>query len=42
MRAEPSAAQTAMLVAERLRGKLEGPWDAYGERSRRYEIHVNG
>ncbi|MCI4317397.1 MAG: TldD/PmbA family protein [Thermoplasmata archaeon] len=35
-------ARTAHLVADQLRGKLAGPWDVYGERIRRYEVHVNG
>ena len=42
MTMDGSVAQTAMVGAERLRGKLAGPWDVYGERIRRYEIHLNG
>lgn len=37
-----SDATTAMRVADRLRGTLKGPWDVFGERIRRFEIHLNG
>lgn len=41
--AEYADAQTAMRVAEALRAKkVDGPWDVFGERIRRYEIHLNG
>ncbi len=34
------AAFTAAHVAERLRGRVEAPWEVYGERLRRYELHL--
>jgi len=34
------SADTAFRVAEALR--VDGPWEVFGERSRRYEIHFNG
>lgn len=34
------AATTAFEAADRLR--VPGPWEVYGERSRRYEIYLNG
>jgi predicted Zn-dependent protease len=36
------AAFTAFRVGERLKGKVEGPWDVFGERIRRFELHLNG
>jgi predicted Zn-dependent protease len=41
MSTEPGSAETAFRVADRL-ARLEGPWDVYAERSRRYEVHLNG
>jgi len=41
MSAADGSADTAFRVADRL-GRVEGPWDVYGERSRRYEVHLNG
>jgi predicted Zn-dependent protease len=36
-------ADTAFRTADRLRGaSLRGPWDVFGERAERYEIHLNG
>ncbi len=35
-----AAASTAFDAADRLRAP--GPWEIFGERSRRYEIHLNG
>ncbi|MCI4351124.1 MAG: TldD/PmbA family protein [Thermoplasmata archaeon] len=35
-------AATAFDVADRIRGKTASPWDVYGERIRRFEIHLNG
>lgn len=32
---------TAAHVAERLRGRVEAPWEVYGERLQRYELHLN-
>lgn len=37
-----SAAFTAFHVAERLRHRVEAPWEVYGERLRRFEVHLNG
>ncbi|MCI4331973.1 MAG: TldD/PmbA family protein [Thermoplasmata archaeon] len=42
MSAPGSSADTAFRVAERLRGKVEAPWEVFGERLRRYEVHLNG
>ena len=36
------AAFTAFHVADRLRAKAQPPWEVYGERTRRFEIHLNG
>lgn len=33
---------TAQLVADRLRGHLPAPWEVYGERTRRFEVHLSG
>lgn len=33
---------TAFRVGEQLRGKVEGPWEVFGERGRRFEIHLTG
>lgn len=33
-------AETAFHIADRL--KIEGPWDVFAERARRYELHFNG
>lgn len=33
---------TAFRVGEQLRRSLDGPWEVFGERGRRYEIHLNG
>ncbi|HUI38503.1 MAG TPA: TldD/PmbA family protein [Thermoplasmata archaeon] len=33
---------TAARVADRLRGRLEAPWEAFGERLERYEMHLAG
>ncbi len=41
MSADGAPADTAFRVADRL-GGLEGPWDVFAERSRLYEIHLNG
>jgi predicted Zn-dependent protease len=38
--AEP--AFTAFHVADRLRTKAQPPWEVFGERARRYEIHLSG
>lgn len=35
-----SAAETAFRVADRLRA--DGPWEVYGERTRRFELHLAG
>lgn len=40
MTARPGEAVTAFEVADRIRG--DAPWDVFAERSRRYEIHLNG
>jgi PmbA protein len=34
--------QTAFRVADALRGRLEAPWEVYGEHLRRFEIHLSG
>jgi predicted Zn-dependent protease len=40
---EPAdAAFTAFHVADRLRAHAQPPWEVYGERARRYEVHLNG
>ncbi|MGC2205777.1 MAG: TldD/PmbA family protein [Thermoplasmata archaeon] len=41
MSAPGSTADTAFRVADRLR-KLPGPWDVYAERTRSYELHLQG
>lgn len=33
---------TAYRVGDRLRTRLETPWEAFGERLRRYEVHLTG
>ncbi|MCI4335641.1 MAG: TldD/PmbA family protein [Thermoplasmata archaeon] len=33
---------TAFHVGDKLRGHLEPPWEVYGERLKRYELHLNG
>lgn len=33
---------TAFRVGDALRGQLEGPWEVFGERGRRYEVHLTG
>ncbi len=33
---------TAMRVADRLRHRTAAPWEVFGERLRRYEVHLNG
>ncbi len=40
MSAGGTAADTAFRVADRVRAA--GPWDVFAERTRRYEIHLNG
>jgi TldD protein len=40
MSASGSSADTAFRVADRIH--VPGPWDVFGERARRYEIHLNG
>ncbi len=43
MTAPRSTADTAQQVADRLRArKLPPPWDVFGERVRKYEIHLSG
>ncbi len=42
MTAAPSAAFTAYRVGDRLRPRTEAPWEVFGERMRRYEVHLNG
>jgi predicted Zn-dependent protease len=37
-----TGAFTAPHVAERLRGRVEAPWEVYGERLRRFELHLTG
>jgi predicted Zn-dependent protease len=37
-----SAAFTAPHVADRLRGRVEAPWEVYGERLQRFELHLTG
>ena len=37
-----ATAFTAGRVAERLRRSAEPPWEVYGERLRRFEVHLNG
>ncbi len=41
MSASPDAAETALRVADQLKGG-DGPWDVFGESIRRYELHLNG
>jgi len=41
MSGDVATAETAFRVADRLR-KTEGPWEVFAERSRRYEVHLNG
>ncbi|MCI4360302.1 MAG: TldD/PmbA family protein [Thermoplasmata archaeon] len=36
------AAFTAFHVADRVRAKAASPWEVFGERVRRYEVHLNG
>ena len=36
------SADTAFRVADRLRGRASAPWEVFGERLRRYEVHLNG
>lgn len=36
------AAFTAFRVGERLKGRVEGPWEVFGERVRRFELHLAG
>jgi len=40
MSATATPADTAFRVADRL--KVAGPWEVYAERSRRFEVHLNG
>jgi predicted Zn-dependent protease len=35
-----SPAFTAAHVSDRLRGRIEAPWEVFGERIRRYEVHL--
>jgi TldD protein len=42
MTTNPPGTGTASRVADSLRGRVPEPWEVYGERSRRYEIHLNG
>lgn len=37
-----AGAFTAMRVAERLRNRVAEPWEVFGERILRYELHLNG
>lgn len=37
-----TAAYTAMRVADRLRPRCAHPWEVFGERLQRYEVHLNG
>ncbi len=39
---EPDAAFTAFRVGERLKGRVEGPWDVFGEKLERFELHLTG
>ena len=40
---EPAdAAFTAFHAADRLRAKASSPWEVFGERIRRFEVHLNG
>jgi len=41
MSARAPDAEIAFRVADRL-GKLDGAWDVYGERARRFDVHLNG
>ena len=36
------SAFTAMRVAERLRSRTAAPWEVFGQRLHRYELHLNG
>jgi len=36
------SAFTAFRAAERLKPRSQPPWEVYGERLRRYEVHLNG
>jgi predicted Zn-dependent protease len=38
----PDSAFTAFHVADRLRAKAAPAWEVFGERARRYEVHLNG
>ncbi|HZY70076.1 MAG TPA: TldD/PmbA family protein [Thermoplasmata archaeon] len=40
--ADTGAAATAFRVADRLRPKAQGPWEVFGERIQRFEIHFTG
>lgn len=42
MSASSGTAFTAYRVGDRLRPRAEAPWEVYGERLRRYEIHLSG
>lgn len=35
-------ADTALRVGDRLRRRVETPWEVFGERIRRFEVHLNG
>lgn len=37
-----TTAFTASRVGDRLRGRVEGPWEVFGEKLSRYEIHLAG
>ncbi len=42
MSGSADAAFTAFHAADRLRPKAQPPWEVYGEKIRRYEIHLSG